>query len=88
MALKKNQWSLSQKCADRLHETLAKAKTDEAVSVIVFVSIAGSNGIQGVFKLSSYELETASEEWLRVHPGPQKYQLRVRWLSLFGGGGP
>lgn len=45
MALKKNQWSLSQKCADRFQAILDKARADESISIIVFVSIANSNGI-------------------------------------------
>ena len=75
MALKKNQWAISQKCADRLLSTLEKAKEDEKVSIVVFVSIANSNGIQGAFKFTQFELEPASEEWLRVYPGPQKYMV-------------
>lgn len=70
MALKKNQWCLTQKGADRLHETLLKAKADEKMSILVFVSITNSNGIQGVFKFTQFELEPASDEWLGVYPGP------------------
>ena len=54
----------------------------------MFASIAGSHGIQGVFRITGSDVELASEDWLRVHPGPQKYQVSIRWLSLFGGGGP
>ena len=29
--------------------------------------------------------EPASEHWLRLYPGTQKYQVPIQWISAFGG---
>ena len=29
-------------------------------------------------------MEPASDAWLKVYPGPQKYRISVEWLALFG----
>ena len=81
MAIKTQSWSLTQKAADRIFNL----KNEENQPLIVFASIANSNGIQGAFRILSANLEPASEKWLRVYPGPQKYQVKIQWLSLFGG---
>jgi hypothetical protein len=68
LGARSTQWALSQKALGRLSTGFTNLEKEK--SSLVLVSLG--NSINGVFRFTSKELQPASEDWLKVYPGPQK----------------
>lgn len=73
LGARETQWALSQKAIDRLSSGFTNLEKEK--SSLVLVSLG--NSINGVFRLTSKELLQASEDWLKIYPGPQKQKIEV-----------